>query len=159
MNGDSTAFRSGTLAPMPELDLDELAKVSRIFESLDAGGRARLLSLSTHRRAKDGEVICREGDKGGELFVISSGEVRVYCDGGEGEKELARLRHGQFFGEMAVLNGDQRMASCAAVGEVELIAFHAQAVEQVLAEYPAAREALHRVGVLRTDALMARLSE
>src|SRR4051812_50169261 len=101
MNGDSTAFRSGTLAPMPELDLDELAKVSRIFESLDAGGRGRQLSLSPHRRAADGEGICREGDKGGELFVISAGEGRVYCAGAEGEEELGRPRPGRVFGGVA----------------------------------------------------------
>jgi CRP-like cAMP-binding protein len=85
--------------------------------------------------------------------------VRVSCDSLEGEKELARLGHGQFFGEMAALNGDKRAATCAATSDVELIAFPAAAVEKVLAEYPAAREALHRVGVLRSDAIMARLLE
>jgi CRP-like cAMP-binding protein len=144
---------------MAEIDLNELAKVSKIFEALDASGRARLLTLSKRAHAGAGEVICREGEPGGEFFVISSGEVRVSCETVEGEKELARLRQGQFFGEMAALNGDKRMASCAAVGDVELIAFPLAAVEKVLEEYPAAREALHRVGVLRSDAILTKILE
>jgi CRP-like cAMP-binding protein len=145
---------------MPKsMDLNELAKVSKIFEALDAAGRARLLTLSKRTRAEPGEVICREGDPGGEFFVISHGEVRVSCETPDGEKELARLVQGQFFGEMAALNGDKRMATCAAIGEVELISFPAAAVEEVLEEYPAAREALHRVGVLRSDALFAKQAE
>jgi CRP-like cAMP-binding protein len=142
-----------------EPDLNELAKVSRIFEALDAGGRHKLLSLSTHRHAKSGEVICREGDPGGEFFVISSGEVRVSADGLEGEKEIATLGQGQFFGEMAALNGDRRVATCTAIGDVELVAFPAAAVEKVLAENPKAREALHNVGVLRSDAMLNKMME
>jgi CRP/FNR family transcriptional regulator, cyclic AMP receptor protein len=141
------------------MELNELAKVSKIFEALDAAGRARLLTLSKRSHAAPGEVICREGDPGGEFYVISAGEVRVTCTTVDGEKELARLHTGQFFGEMAALNGDLRMATCAALGEVELIAFPSAAVEKVLEEYPAAREALHRVGVLRSDALFAKQSE
>ncbi|HEX4383076.1 MAG TPA: cyclic nucleotide-binding domain-containing protein [Myxococcales bacterium] len=142
------------------MDVNELAKVSKIFEALDASGRARLLTFSKRAHAAPGEVICREGDPGGEFFVISAGEVRVSCstiDGGE--KELAVLHTGQFFGEMAALNGDKRMATCTAVADVELIAFPTVAVERVLSEYPAARAALNRVGVLRSDAILNKMME
>ena len=142
-----------------ELDLNEMAKVSRLFESLDAAGRKALLSLSHRVRAGAGEVICREGEPGAEFFVIAAGEVRVSAAALEGEKEIARLGHGQFFGEMAVLNGDRRTATCTAVGEVDLIAFPLAAVEEILARYPAAREALHRVGVLRTEDTMQKIME
>jgi CRP-like cAMP-binding protein len=147
------------LHAMPDIDPNELAKVAKIFEALDASGRARLLTLSKRIHARAGEVICREGEPGGELFVIFSGEVRVSCATPLGERELARLRQGQFFGEMAAINGDKRIATCAAVGEVELISFPSAAVEKVLEEYPAAREALHRVGVLRSDAVLTKMME
>src|SRR5260370_7223077 len=84
-----------------ELDLAEMAKVSRLFEALDAAGRHRLLGLSQRLHKKAGEVICREGDEGGEFYVLASGEVRVAADSLEGEKELARLHHGQSFSGMA----------------------------------------------------------
>jgi CRP-like cAMP-binding protein len=142
-----------------ELDLNELAKVSRLFEALDAQGRKALLSLSHRIHAAPGEVICREGEAGGDFFVISSGEVLISADGLDGEKEIARLGHGQFFGEMAVLNGDKRMATCTALGEVDLVAFPGASVEKILRQYPAAREALHRVGVLRTEAMLQKIME
>jgi CRP-like cAMP-binding protein len=142
-----------------EPDLNELAKVSRIFEALDAAGRHKLLSLSAHKHVAGGEVICREGDPGGEFFVISSGEVRVSASGLEGEKEIATLGQGQFFGEMAALNGDRRVATVTAVGQVELVVFPAAAVTKLLAENPAAREALSRVGVLRSDAILNKMME
>ena len=137
-----------------ELDLAELAKVSRLFEALDAQGRHALLALSHHVHVAAGEVICREGEPGGEFFVITRGEVRITADALAGEKEIARLGHGQFFGEMAVLNGDRRTATCTAATEVELVAFPAAAVEEIFGLYPAAREALHKIGMLRSEDTM-----
>ncbi|MCA1829420.1 MAG: cyclic nucleotide-binding domain-containing protein [Myxococcales bacterium] len=142
-----------------DLDLNELAKVSRLFEALDAAGRHELLKLSHRKQVKAGEVIFREGDPGGEFYVITNGQVRVTAEALEGEKEIARLGHGQFFGEMAVLNGDKRTATCTALADCDLVAFPSAAVEKVLAKYPAAREALHRVGVLRSEDTMQKLME
>ena len=85
--------------------------------------------------------------------------MRVSAEGLDGEKELARLSHGQFFGEMAALSGDRRTATCTAVTDVDLVAFPSKAVEQILAEYPAAREMLHRVGVLRSEDALQKMME
>jgi CRP-like cAMP-binding protein len=142
-----------------DLDLNELAKVSRLFEALDDKGRHELLKLSNRKHVKAGEVIFREGDAGGEFYVITNGQVRVTADALEGEKEIARLGHGQFFGEMAVLNGGKRTATCTALADCDLVAFPSAAVEKVLAKYPAAREALHRVGLLRSEDAMKKLME
>ena len=144
---------------MAELDLNELAKVSRLFEALDATGRTQLLGLSHRVHLEAGAVICREGAPGGEFFVIVGGEVRVSAEALEGEKEIARLSQGQFFGEMAVLNGDKRTATCTAATDVVLVSFPASAVEKILGQYPAARETLHRVGVLRTEDTMQKMME
>jgi CRP-like cAMP-binding protein len=144
---------------MTDLDLAELAKVSHLFEALDAQGRKALLALSHRRNVAAGEVICREGEPGGEFFVIAGGEVRVSAESLDGEKEIARLAHGQFFGEMAVLNGDKRTATCTALTETHLVAFPSAAVEQILGQYPAAREALHKVGVLRSEDTMQKILE
>jgi CRP-like cAMP-binding protein len=144
---------------MPELDLTEMAKVSRLFEALDTPGRNRLLSLSHKVKFKDGDVICREGEPGTEFFVISNGEVRVTAESLDGVKEIARLGHGAFFGEMAALNGDRRIATCTAAGDVDLVSFPLATVEQILKEYPAAREVLHRVGVMRSENTLQKLME
>jgi CRP-like cAMP-binding protein len=144
---------------MPDLDVDEMAKVSRLFEALDAPARKRLIALSHKLQKKDGEVICREDEPGSEFFVIAKGVVRVTAQSLDGEKEVARLGHGAFFGEMAALNGDRRTATCTAVGEVDLVSFPLASVEQILKEFPAAREMLHRVGVLRSERTLQKMME
>ena len=79
---------------MADFDLGELAKVSRLFEALDNSGRKRLLEISHKAHKKAGEVIFREGDAGGEFFVISNGEVRVSAvvDRARGAEALTCLK-------------------------------------------------------------------
>ena len=144
---------------MTDLDPRELARVSHLFEALDKEGRMALLSSATRRRCAPGEVICREGEKGEEFFVISSGEVRVSADDFGADKELAVLPKSSFFGEMAVLGGHVRSATVTAVGEVELVVFPFPAVLAVLRDRPAAREVLARVGVLRSELTVQRMME
>ena len=141
------------------LDHENLAKVSRLFEALDAEGRHALLSSSTHRLCIDGEVICREGEIGDDMYIIASGEVRVTADDLGQEKELSILRAGTFFGEMAALNGQRRTATVTALGDVELVVFPFAAVQAVLRDRPRAKEVLAQAGIQRTEETMQKLME
>jgi CRP-like cAMP-binding protein len=136
---------------MSEVSANELAKVSKLFEALDEAGRLKLLRLAKKSRHPDGHVVCREGETGDEFFVLVEGRVRVVADDLGETKEIALLEKGAFFGEMAVLNQEKRSATVTAVGEIELVCFPRTAVDGVLAEYPAAREMLSKVGVLRSE--------
>jgi len=60
-----------------------------------------LIALSAQGEESGRRLICREDEPGSEFFVITQGEVRVTADSLDGEKEVARLGHGAFFGEMA----------------------------------------------------------
>ena len=57
-----------------------------------------------------GEVIFSEGDKGGHMYVIRSGEVEVERDG----KIVETLSPGGIFGEMALIDGAPRAATARA---------------------------------------------
>ena len=142
---------------MTELDVNQLAKVSRLFEVLDAPGRHKLLALSRKLHVPAGTVIFREGDRGDEFFVVAKGSVRVTAADGEVQKELAVLGHGQFFGEMAILSGDVRTATVTAVEDVDLVGFPGHAVDALLREYPKARETLHKIGLLRAEDALEKL--
>ena len=68
-----------------------------------------------------GTVILKEGEPGHHLFLIESGSVRVCKKFGEpGETELDRLGHGEFFGEMCILETLPRSATVQAATEVVL---------------------------------------
>jgi CRP-like cAMP-binding protein len=141
------------------LDQEELAKVSRLFEALDAAGRHALLGAAKDRQCSAGEVICREGEHGDEFYVVSSGEVRVTADDMGTERELAILGAGTFFGEIAALSGKPRAATVTAVGALALIVFPFTAVRAVLRDHPKAREVLTRAGVQRAEETLQKMLE
>jgi CRP/FNR family cyclic AMP-dependent transcriptional regulator len=67
---------------------------------------------------KDGEVLCREGDKGDHLYIIQRGTVEVVTSNGDHETSLATLCEGAIIGEMAIFEKEPRSATVRAVGEV-----------------------------------------
>jgi CRP/FNR family transcriptional regulator, cyclic AMP receptor protein len=68
-----------------------------------------------------GEVIFREGEAGLTMFVVRAGEVRISKHVRGGERTLATLGPGEFFGEMAVLSGRPRTATATALSELHLL--------------------------------------
>lgn len=67
------------------------------------------------RTFKVGEIIFREGEAGHTMFVVRAGEVRISKQVRGGERTLATLGPGEFFGEMAVLSGRPRTATATAL--------------------------------------------
>lgn len=54
-----------------------------------------------------GKVLCREGQSGGDFFVLLSGSADVSADG----KTVRTIREGEFFGEIALLDNGPRTAT------------------------------------------------
>ncbi|MCA3013313.1 MAG: cyclic nucleotide-binding domain-containing protein [Myxococcaceae bacterium] len=144
---------------MTDLDLASLAKASKLFEALEGSGRKELLSRAGRQHFPAGHVLCREGDDGDVLYVLSKGEARVTVDDLGEEKEVGRLTAGQFFGEQAMLSGARRQATVTALTDLEVVAFPREAVDAVLAKNPAARKVLATVGIQRSEASMQKLLE
>lgn len=69
----------------------------------------------------DGEVIFKEGDLGRELYIIESGSVIIRKDSQVGSIELARFSRGDFFGDMALLQGIPRFAGAYSMGESKIL--------------------------------------
>jgi CRP-like cAMP-binding protein len=65
----------------------------------------------------DGQVIVREGEDGREMYVIQRGEAVVTKTVEGREVEIARLKRGDFFGEMSLLESQPRYATVRAVGD------------------------------------------
>lgn len=68
-----------------------------------------------------GAEIVREGDQGDSFFFLRSGKVKVYQIRNDREVVVAYLSAGQYFGEMALLTGEPRMASVSTIDRVEVI--------------------------------------
>jgi small-conductance mechanosensitive channel/CRP-like cAMP-binding protein len=96
----------------------QVLKRIEIFSSLDDEERELLASGIRSVTFAVGEAIIRQGDPGDSLYVIKQGEVaiRVAVDGQT--REVAKLKTGDFFGEMSLMTGEPRRATVAALGDV-----------------------------------------
>lgn len=95
-------------------------------------------------RLKDGDVVMRQGEAGDSLFLVASGELRVYVQTPDGPKDVAHLFENTLLGEMALITGQPRTASVAGVGECDVIQVSKTALHAVMAAVPAVREGLDR---------------
>jgi hypothetical protein len=83
-------------------------------------------------RRKKGEIIYNEGDLGTEMYVVQSGAVRIFRAAGGIKQELSVMEKGDFFGELAVLEGLPRTASAEALDEVELIEINSTTFDKMI---------------------------
>lgn len=73
------------------------------------------------RQLMPGDVLFKEGDSGEEMYFIRKGKIKISIGEEDQEKILAILKDGDFFGEMAVIDGSPRSASATAIEETDLI--------------------------------------
>ncbi|HEV2799382.1 MAG TPA: DUF1003 domain-containing protein [Pyrinomonadaceae bacterium] len=87
-----------------------------LFASLDDRAARTLRDLMTVREAAPGTLLFKMGDPGDAMYLLESGQVRIYIHDGDGENlTLAELGDGDFFGEMAIIDGKPRSANAAVV--------------------------------------------
>jgi len=71
------------------------------------------------------DVVLEEGDEGQEVYFILQGEVQVrssfMAGGGKLSAGLARLGENDFFGELAMFDGDRRSAEVIALTDCEIV--------------------------------------
>src|SRR6266478_7850959 len=83
-----------------------------------------------------GNLIIREGDDAGPLYILQKGQARAFA-GGDGQvRNLAFYREGDFFGELSILNGAPRAASVEAFTDCQLFALEPQAVLELRYRFP-----------------------
>jgi len=74
------------------------------------------------RRFRRGEVIFHQGDPGDALHIVASGSVKIVLPSAEGDEAIIATVHaGDFFGELALLDGAPRSATAAAVEATETL--------------------------------------
>jgi CRP/FNR family cyclic AMP-dependent transcriptional regulator len=93
-----------------------------------------------------GTVIAREGEPGIGLFVIRSGAADVTIGG----KKKASLGPGDFFGEIALLDGGPRTATVTATSDIELLGLTEWVFRGLMQEHPT-------IAIKTLEAMAARL--
>jgi len=120
-------------------------KRSPLFEGLSRRHLAEIARLSDDLEVPAGTVLCNQGSRGQEFFIIVDGEATVSRDG----ENLGTVRGGDFFGEIALLEPVKRTATVTAATPLSLFVVSRQAFDTVVATDPAVERKVLRTVVRR----------
>jgi CRP/FNR family transcriptional regulator, cyclic AMP receptor protein len=121
---------------------DALAAVP-LFAGLDADGLTSMTRGMRVRRFRRGETIFHLGDPGDALFIVMAGSIKITLPADSGDEAiLATLRPGDFFGELALLDGAPRSATAVAIEATETYILPRDQFRELIATEPVMREAL-----------------
>lgn len=123
------------------------SKVS-ILQTCDQGFLRALLRCLRHVICSPNESIVRKGDVNRSMYFIARGKILVKGPGFELIKE-----EGDFFGELSLLYGIPRSATCSSLGISLLYVLEWEAYELLLEQYPEYREQNRREWVLVSTVL------
>jgi CRP-like cAMP-binding protein len=101
-------------------DLDERIALLRgiwLFSTCDDDELARVAAVAEPREAEVGEALTTQGADGTEFFVIVTGDASATVDGAE----VGTIGPGGFFGEMALIDGGERVATVTATSPLQLL--------------------------------------
>ena len=92
-----------------------------LLHDLSKGEKRLLLGLFDERLYESGEILCKEGDRGGSCFFLLDGAVQILKNVPGGRQQIiARLESGDLFGHIALIDGQCRSATCRAAGRTRV---------------------------------------
>ena len=125
----SNIFRKGD----SELQMvTQLWQGTPLFKNIPERHSAALCATMHLRDFKAGESIFNQGDQGAGAILVLDGEVRISAE----KAELARLKIGDFFGEIALAAPEKRTADATAVSVSRLVYFLKQDLEEWIEHEP-----------------------
>jgi CRP/FNR family cyclic AMP-dependent transcriptional regulator len=114
-----------------------------LFAGLDDAEQRELNARLRRRRYRKGEMVFLRGDLGRDLFLIESGAVKICLTTEDGkEMTLALLSPGEFFGELALLDGEPRSSDAVAMEATQCLLLERADFLQFVEEHP---RVAHRV--------------
>jgi CRP-like cAMP-binding protein len=120
--------------------LDEIREMLLNSTLLNNFPPAEILSAARYFSINDvdqDEIIFNEGDMGTFMCLIIDGTISVQKNNFEGQKvELAHLGKDRTIGEMAVLDGERRSATCIAATECTMLILSKDSLEKMILETP-----------------------
>jgi ABC-type bacteriocin/lantibiotic exporter with double-glycine peptidase domain/CRP-like cAMP-binding protein len=121
-------------------ELRDFLRQYTAFADLPPEGMRVLLDGLVATSVRAGELVIRQGEPAGPMYVVRHGRLRAYIDRDGTREQRMYLRRGDFFGEVSLLRGSDRTASVEAVIDCELWALERQLFAQLVAAHPRFRE-------------------
>ncbi len=97
------------------VEREELRKAS-LFAPLSEDDMARVAAVTVERHYERGDIIVLEGDRGGALYFVRSGLIKVFKSSPGGKEQVLRLiEAGRTFNDVPALDAGPNPASAAAL--------------------------------------------
>jgi ATP-binding cassette subfamily B protein len=113
-----------------------------VFSTLPPEALGTLLRDLEPVEVAQGEVIIREGDPPGPMYIIEDGRCRVHIGVDGRRRNVAFLRRGEFFGELSVFRDQPREGTVEAATACRLLRLKQETYTDLLEKYPAFRQAI-----------------
>jgi CRP/FNR family cyclic AMP-dependent transcriptional regulator len=97
-------------------DWADVLATMRLFERVPRRQRRRIAELATFREFEQGDVVIQVGEPGDALYVILSGRAKVV-----GKPRGRTLATGDYFGELALLDGEPRSSTVTAATRLQVM--------------------------------------
>ena len=119
------------------MNLSDVLSKLPFFSDLPSDYLTRLVDVGGTEKLKSGKIVFNQGDPPDGLYTIVSGSVKVFLTDQENrEVELASLEKGDFFGEMALLDGEPRSASVSCLEDCEFFVLGRSAFLDLMRSFP-----------------------
>jgi len=108
-----------------------------LFEGLEPNALVALAQQLVSRKLPKNTIVISEGDATDALYVVVNGRVKVFVSNDEGrEITLCTQGPGEYFGELALLDGDGRSASVMTIEPCQFAVIERRAFLECLAAHP-----------------------
>ncbi|MCL4821289.1 MAG: cyclic nucleotide-binding domain-containing protein [Vicinamibacteria bacterium] len=134
------------------LEMSRRLLATPLFGDLEQDELMAVVEGLTLRTWDPGDVLVSEGAPGNSLFLLTTGELRVYVRNPVGRNvEVARLLEGDWFGEVSALSGRPRSATVVAADWVECLELSKPTLDAMAAVHPRVRDRLEAAYIARAS--------
>jgi CRP-like cAMP-binding protein len=155
----NASLRDAIEAFYKERVLEWMLAKNEVFSLLEPERRRQLLSQCGVYDIPKGKTVVREGELHDAMYFIKRGEVEVTLDDAGTQVFINKLGPGEFFGEIAALEGGPRRATVRAVTDLEAFRITRSDLADVLDDAPDARARLEFAMRARSAEIRRRIAE
>lgn len=117
----------------------EVVRGATLFAGLDDEATSALMKFMNPRSLRRGTVLFHEGDAGDELYIVSTGKLKIGRESSDGrENLLSVIGPGEIIGELSLFDPGPRSTSVTAVSQSELLSLKHEDLTTWLNERPQA---------------------
>lgn len=108
-----------------------------LFENLSQDELGKILHYASTRSYQKNSVVINEGDDTDSLYIIDSGNVKVYLSDDNGKEVIINtLETGDYFGELSVLTTGKRSASVITTSSCSFIVIYKRDFKELILSHP-----------------------